>query len=84
MFLVVNNDTVYYTTPSFLITSYTFLECHAHDIKQSNGETPVLELWEIRSILSLQLISSTLRPGAVAPKTVLSVGQIKPFDIKTV
>ena len=53
-------------------------ECPRYDIKQSDGEVPfMLELWEMLSTASLPSLSSSLRPGVVAPDRVLSIGQIE-------
>ena len=51
-------------------------------LKKSDGTVPVmLELWEMRSTPSLPLLSGPLFPGMVAPDRILSMGQIKEFDI---
>ena len=56
-------------------------ECPGYDIKQSDGETPVmLELWGLQSTLSLPLLQGYLWPGAVALDRVL----LELFDISTV
>ena len=53
-------------------------ECPGYDIKQSDGEFPViLELWGMRSTPSLPLLPGPLRPGVLAPDRVLSMGQIE-------
>ena len=53
-------------------------ECPGYDIKQSDGEAPVmLELWGMRSTPSLPLLPCPLWPGVVAPDGVLSMGQIE-------
>ena len=47
-------------------------ECPGYDTKQSDGETPVmLELWGIRSTLSLSSLPGPLWPGVVAFDRVL-------------
>ena len=57
-------------------------ECPGYDTKHSDGKAPVmLELWRMRSIPSLPLLLGSLWPGIVAPDRVLSMGQIKLFDI---
>ena len=57
-------------------------KCFEYDIKQSDGEVPVmLELWGMWSTPSLALLPGPLWSGVVAPDRVLSVGQIKLFDI---
>ena len=58
-------------------------ECPGYDIKQSDGEDPVMrELWKMQSIPpSLLLLPGPLGPGLVAPDRVLSMGQIELFDI---
>ena len=46
-----------------------------YDIKQSDGELPVmLGLWGMRSILSLPLLPGPRGPGVVAPDRALSMG----------
>ena len=43
-------------------------ECPGYDTKQSDGEAPViLELWGMRSTLSLLSLPGPLWPGVVAP-----------------
>ena len=57
-------------------------ECPGYDTKQSDGEAVVkLEIWGMRSTLSLPSLSGPLWPGLVAPDRVLSIGQIQLFDI---
>ena len=51
-----------------------------YDIKLSDGEAPLLELWVMWSISSWPLLPGWLRPGVVAPERLLSLGQIEPFD----
>ena len=52
-----------------------------YDTKQSDGESPVmLELWEMRSTLSLPSLTVPLNPRLVAIDRVLSLGQIELFD----
>ena len=55
--------------------------CPGYDIKQSDGEAPVLELLGMRSTPSLPLLPGSLWPGMVTPDRVLSMGQIKLFNI---
>ena len=43
----------------------------------------MLELKEMRSTLSLPLLTGSFRHGVVAPDKVLSMGQIELFDIQT-
>ena len=51
-------------------------------LNQSDGVAQViLELWEMRSTPSLPLLVGPFWPREVAPHTVLSMGQIKLFDI---
>ena len=53
-------------------------ECPAYDIKQSDGEAPVLlELWGMQSIFLLLSLPVLLWLGAVASKRVLSTTQKK-------
>ena len=54
-------------------------KCPGFDIKQSDGETPVLEFWRVGSIFSLSLLSVPFWPGEVAPFGVTSVGQREIF-----
>ena len=57
-------------------------ECPGYDIKQFDGKVPVmLELWGMWSTSSLLLILVPFWPGVVAPDRVLSMGQIKLFDL---
>ena len=56
-------------------------ECSRCEIKQSDGEDPLLELWRIWYKCSLPLLPGLLWPGMVAPDMVLSMGQIKQFYI---
>ena len=49
-----------------------------YDTKQSDGEVPVmLELLEMQSTPSLPSLPGLLRPGVVAPDSLLSMGQIE-------
>ena len=46
--------------------------------KKSDGEVPVmLELWGMRSTLSLPSLPGSTLPGVVAPDDVLFMGQIE-------
>ena len=57
-------------------------ECPGYDIKQSDGEAPVmLELWGMGSTPSLSLLPGPIWPEVVAPDWVLSMGQLELFDI---
>ena len=57
-------------------------ECSVYDIKQSDGEIPVmLKLWGLQCTLSLPSLPGPLWPGVVAPDRVLSMGQIEMSDI---
>ena len=57
-------------------------ECLEYDIKQSDGEAPVmLELGGIWSTPSLQLLPGQLWPWTVALDGVLSMDQKELFDI---
>ena len=56
-------------------------ECPLYDIKQSDGEAPVMEFWGMWSTSSLPLIPGQLWPGVVAPDKILSMGQIELFEI---
>ena len=68
-----------------LVQSARAVEYPWYDIKQSDGEAPVmLELWGMWSTLSLPSLPSTFWPGVVAPDRVLSMRQIILFNIKTV
>ena len=49
-----------------------------YDIKQSDGEVPVmLELWGMQCTPLLSSLSGPFWPGVIAPDRVLSVGQIE-------
>ena len=52
-----------------------FNVCPGYDTKQSNGEAPVLDLWEMWNSPSLPLPPPW--PGLVIPQMVLSMGQIE-------
>ena len=52
-------------------------KCPGYDIKPSDGEAPVLELWGIWSTPSLPLFPYSLWPGVVAPDRILSMGQVE-------
>ena len=57
-------------------------ECPEYDTKQSDNEAPVIiEVWLMRSIPLLPSHPGPLWPGVVTPDRVLSMGQIKLFDI---
>ena len=59
-------------------------ECPIYDIKESDGETPViLELWGMQSTSSLPSLPDTFWPGVLITDRFLSMGQIEPFDIKS-
>ena len=52
-------------------------ECPYYETKQSDGKVSVmLELWGMRSILSLPSLPNPLWPGVVASERVLSIGQM--------
>ena len=52
--------------------------CPGYDIKQSDGEVPVMmELWGMWSSSSLPLLPGSLWPRVVAYDRVLSIGQIE-------
>ena len=53
-------------------------ECPRYDIKQSDGQAPViLELWRMQRTLSLPSLSVPFWPGVVAQDRVLSIGSNK-------
>ena len=53
-------------------------ECPRYDIKQSDGEVPVmLELWGMQSTPSLLSLPGLLWPGDLATDMVFSMGQIE-------
>ena len=53
-----------------------------YDIKQSDGEAPVmLELWGMQSSPSLPSLQGAFWPGAVAFDRVLSMRRVELFDI---
>ena len=50
-------------------------ECPGYDTKQSDGEIPAMqELWGMWSTPLLPSLPGPLRPGVVAPDSVLSMG----------
>ena len=50
------------------------LHISGYDIKQSNGEVPMmLEVWGMQSTSSLPSLPGSLYPGVVAPDRVLSM-----------
>ena len=52
-------------------------ECPGYNTKKSDGEAPVmLELWGIRSTLSLPSFPGLLLPGVVLPERALFMGYI--------
>ena len=54
-------------------------ECPRCNIKQSNGEVPVmLKLWGMQNTPLWPSLLGPLRPGIVATDRVLSMGQIEP------
>ena len=55
--------------------------CPGYDIKQSDGEAPVLDFLGMRSTLSLHLLSSPLRIEVVTPNRFISMDNIELFDI---
>ena len=61
---------------------HTHNECPGYDIKQSNGEVPLmLELWGMQSTTWLPSLPSLLWLRVIAPDRVLSMDQIELFDI---
>ena len=56
-------------------------ECPGYDTKPSDGESLALEISGVWSTPSLTLLPDPLWPIAVAPDRVLSMVQIKLFDI---
>ena len=56
-------------------------ECAGYDIKQSECESRVMELWRMRSAPSLPLLPGPLWSGVIAPDRVLAMGQIELFHI---
>ena len=56
-------------------------KCPGYNIKQFDGEAPVLEIWGIWSTPSLPSLPGSLWPRVVACNRVLSLGQIEVFDI---
>ena len=49
-------------------------------LKPSDGETPVLELWEIQNTPSLSLFPSSLCPGVVVAVGAQSLSQTEMFN----
>ena len=56
-------------------------EWSGYDIKQSDGEAPVLELWKMWSTPSLSLIEGPHWPTGVTRHRTLSSDQIELFNI---
>ena len=57
-------------------------KCLGYDIKQFDGETPVMpKLWGMQSTPSLPWLSGPLWLQVVTPDRILSMGQIEIFDI---
>ena len=56
-------------------------ECPGYDTKTSDGEAPVLELWEMWSTSLLPLLPGLLRPRVVVPLRVPSMVQIELFNL---
>ena len=57
-------------------------KCPGYDIKQSDGEAPVLvELWGMQNTPSLPKLQSRLLAGVVTLEKVLSMVQMELFDI---
>ena len=56
-------------------------KCSGYDIKQSDGEDPVQEIWGMWSTPLLPLLPGSLWPEMVGPDSVLSMGQIELFDV---
>ena len=55
--------------------------CPGYNIKQSDGKTPALKIWEMWNTSSLPLFPGSLWPEVVAPvRGVLSMGQIELFE----
>ena len=52
-------------------------KCPEYDIKQSDCESPALDIWGMWSTPSLPLLPCPLWPGVVALDRVLSMGQIE-------
>ena len=52
-------------------------KCSGYDIKLSDGQAPALEIWELWSTPSLQLIPGPLSSGVVAFDSILSMDQIE-------
>ena len=60
----------------------SFNKWSRYDTKQSDDETPImLEFWEMQGTTSLPSLPDLLWLGVVAPDRILSMGQIKLFDI---
>ena len=52
-------------------------ECSKYDIKQSDDEAPILEIWGMQNTSSLPLLPSPLWPRVVSPDMLLCTGQIE-------
>ena len=52
-------------------------DCPGYDIKQSDGETPGVELWEMPSTPSLPSLPDPLWPEVISPYSVLSMSYLE-------
>ena len=68
------------TQPSQLKGTFLPNKYSEFDIRPSNGEAPVLELWQMWSTLLLLLLPGSLWPRVIAPVRVPSMCQIELFD----
>ena len=55
-------------------------ECPGYDFKPSDGKSPFLKLWGMRSTLPLLLLPDTLEPGVVVLVKPPSMSQIEMFN----
>ena len=76
--MLIWNKTVWHITRCIAQSAgaVEYTDCTSgYDTKKSDGEVPaVLELWGMRSTLSLPLLPGQLWPGVVAPDKALSMG----------
>ena len=55
-------------------------ECPGYNTRQSDGEAPVQDLWEMWSTSSLSLLPGPLWPGMVVPIRISFLGQTRILD----
>ena len=71
---IAQSDEAVENTDCIAEVGYSLNKCAGYDIKQSDDEAPVLELWVRRSTPSLPLLPGSLWSRVVAPDRVISMG----------